>query len=49
MTTLLFINPTAVVPTPAVRAAASAAEVRDPASYTLICVFISNATSFVLP
>ena len=40
---------TAVVLTPAVFAATKAAKVKDPLPYLLICAFIANAASFVLP
>jgi arsenical pump membrane protein len=49
VTTLLSNDATAVVLTPAVLAAAAAAKVKDPLPYTLICAFIANAASFVLP
>jgi arsenical pump membrane protein len=40
---------TAVVLTPAVLAAAAAARVADPLPYALICAFVANAASFILP
>ncbi|MBE7186426.1 MAG: arsenic transporter, partial [Methylobacterium mesophilicum] len=40
---------TAVVLTPAVAAAVKTAKVKDPLPYLLICAFIANAASFVLP
>jgi arsenical pump membrane protein len=49
VTALLSNDATAVVLTPAVLAAAKAAEVADPLPYALICAFIANAASFVLP
>jgi arsenical pump membrane protein len=48
VTTLLSNDATAVVLTPAVLAAVRAAEA-DPLPYLLICAFIANAASFVLP
>lgn len=48
-TVFLSNDATAVVLTPAVYAACRAAEVRDPMPYLLICAFIANAASFVLP
>jgi arsenical pump membrane protein len=47
VTALLSNDATAVVLTPAVLAAA--AKVRDPVPYALICAFVANAASFVLP
>jgi arsenical pump membrane protein len=49
VTVLLSNDATAVVLTPAVFAAAKAAKVRNPLPYLLICAFIANAASFVLP
>lgn len=50
MTTVFLSNDaTAVVLTPAVYAACRAAKVKDPLPYLLICAFIANAASFVLP
>ena len=48
VTTFLSNDATAVVLTPAVYAAARAAGA-EPAPYLLICAFIANAASFVLP
>jgi arsenical pump membrane protein len=48
VTTLLSNDATAVVLTPAVLSAVRAAEA-DPLPYLLICAFIANAASFVLP
>jgi arsenical pump membrane protein len=49
VTILLSNDATAVVLTPAVAAAARAAKARQPLPYLLICAFIANAASFVLP
>ena len=49
VTTFLSNDATAVVLTPAVAAAAKAANVRKPLPFLLICAFIANAASFVLP
>jgi len=49
VTVLLSNDATAVVLTPAVFAAAKAAKVKNPLPYLLICAFIANAASFVLP
>jgi len=49
VTTFLSNDATAVVLTPAVAAAVSAAKVGKPLPYLLICAFIANAASFVLP
>ncbi len=51
MVTTIFLSndATAVVLTPAVFAAAKAAKVKNPLPYLLICAFIANAASFVLP
>jgi arsenical pump membrane protein len=49
VTAFLSNDATAVVLTPAVHAACRAAKVRDPMPYLLICAFIANAASFVLP
>lgn len=49
VTVFLSNDATAVVLTPAVFAACRAAKVRDPLPYLLICAFIANAASFVLP
>jgi arsenical pump membrane protein len=48
VTVLLSNDATAVVLTPAVYAAARAAKV-EPLPYLLVCAFIANAASFVLP
>ncbi len=48
-TVFLSNDATAVVLTPAVFAAAKAAKVEKPLPYLLICAFIANAASFVLP
>jgi arsenical pump membrane protein len=48
VTVLLSNDATAVVLTPAVLAAARAAEA-EPLPYLLICAFVANAASFVLP
>lgn len=49
VTAFLSNDATAVVLTPAVAAAARAAKLRDPVPYLLICAFIANAASFILP
>jgi arsenical pump membrane protein len=49
VTAFLSNDATAVVLTPAVAAAAKAAKVKNPLPYLLICSFIANAASFVLP
>jgi len=49
VTAFLSNDATAVVLTPAVAAAARAAKVQKPLPYLLICAFIANAASFVLP
>jgi len=49
VTTFLSNDATAVVLTPAVAAAMRAARVEKPLPYLLICAFIANAASFVLP
>ena len=49
VTTFLSNDATAVVLTPAVAAAVKAAKVSKPLPYLLICAFIANAASFVLP
>lgn len=49
VTVFLSNDATAVVLTPAVAAAATAAKVKKPLPYLLICAFIANAASFVLP
>lgn len=49
VTVFLSNDATAVVLTPAVAAVARAARAGDPLPYLLICAFIANAASFVLP
>jgi arsenical pump membrane protein len=49
VTTFLSNDATAVVLTPAVAAAVKTAKAEDPLPYLLICAFIANAASFVLP
>lgn len=49
VTTFLSNDATAVVLTPAVAASARAAKIEAPLPYLLICAFIANAASFVLP
>lgn len=49
VTALLSNDATAVVLTPAVYAACRAAKVKKPLPYLLICAFIANAASFLLP
>src|SRR5205085_2424253 len=49
VTVFLSNDATAVVLTPAVAAAVKAAKVEKPLPYLLICAFIANAASFVLP
>lgn len=49
VTVFLSNDATAVVLTPAVAAAVRAAKVQKPMPYLLICAFIANAASFVLP
>ncbi len=49
VTVFLSNDATAVVLTPAVYAACRAARVKDPLPYLLVCAFIANAASFVLP
>jgi arsenical pump membrane protein len=49
VTTFLSNDATAVVLTPAVAAAARAAKVRNPLPYLLLCAFVANAASFILP
>jgi arsenical pump membrane protein len=49
VTVFLSNDATAVVLTPAVAAAMRAAAVSEPLPYLLICAFIANAASFVLP
>ncbi len=49
VTVFLSNDACAVVLTPAVYAATKAAKVREPLPYLLICAFVANAASFVLP
>ncbi|SDI51957.1 arsenical pump membrane protein [Chryseobacterium taeanense] len=49
VTVLMSNDATAVVLTPAVAAAVVKAKVKNPLPYLLICAFIANAASFVLP
>lgn len=49
VTVFLSNDATAVVLTPAVAAAVRAAEAKNPLPYLLICAFVANAASFVLP
>jgi len=49
VTIFLSNDATAVVLTPAVAAAVKAANAREPLPYLLICAFVANAASFVLP
>ncbi len=49
VTVFLSNDATAVVLTPAVAAVARTARAKDPRPYLLICAFIANAASFVLP
>ncbi|TXI04570.1 MAG: arsenic transporter [Rhizobium sp.] len=49
VTVFLSNDATAVVLTPAVYASCRAARVKDPMPYLLVCAFIANAASFVLP
>jgi arsenical pump membrane protein len=49
VTVFLSNDATAVVLTPAVAAAARSARVKNPMPYLLICAFVANAASFVLP
>lgn len=49
VTVFLSNDATAVVLTPAVAAVARAARARDPLPYLLVCAFVANAASFVLP
>ena len=49
VTIFLSNDATAVVLTPAVAAAVKAARAKEPLPYLLICAFIANAASFVLP
>ncbi len=49
VTVFLSNDATAIVLTPAVAAVVKAAEAKDPLPYLLVCAFIANAASFVLP
>ena len=49
VTVFLSNDATAVVLTPAVASVVRAARVKEPLPYLLICAFIANAASFVLP
>ena len=49
VTVFLSNDATAVVLTPAVAAVVRAADAKDPLPYLLICAFVANAASFVLP
>ena len=49
VTIFMSNDATAVVLTPAVAAAVKTAKVKDPVPFLLICAFIANAASFVLP
>jgi arsenical pump membrane protein len=49
VTVFLSNDATAVVLTPAVAAVAKTADAKQPLPYLLICAFIANAASFVLP
>ena len=49
VTVFLSNDAAAVVLTPAVAAAATAAKVREPLPFLFVCAFIANAASFVLP
>ncbi|HEY2532246.1 MAG TPA: arsenic transporter [Xanthobacteraceae bacterium] len=49
VTAFMSNDATAVVLTPAVAAVARTAKAEDPLPYLLICAFIANAASFVLP
>lgn len=49
VTAFLSNDATAVVLTPAVMAAMKKVEVKNPMPYLLICAFIANAASFILP
>ena len=49
VTVFLSNDATAVVLTPAVAAVAQAAEAPSPLPYLLVCAFVANAASFVLP
>ncbi|MGN6549402.1 MAG: arsenic transporter [Pararhizobium sp.] len=49
VTVFLSNDATAVVLTPAVAAVARAAQAKTPVPYLLVCAFVANAASFVLP
>ncbi len=49
VTVCLSNDATAVVLTPAVIAVARATDAKDPIPYLLVCAFVANAASFVLP
>jgi arsenical pump membrane protein len=49
VTVFLSNDATAVVLTPAVAAAVKAADAKEPLPYLLVCAFVANAASFVLP
>ncbi|MBV9863201.1 MAG: arsenic transporter [Alphaproteobacteria bacterium] len=49
VTTFLSNDATAVVLTPAVAAVVKAAHAEEPLPYLLVCAFVANAASFVLP
>src|ERR1700674_3618300 len=49
VTVFLSNDATAVVLTPAVAAAVKTAKAENPLPYLLVCAFIANAASFVLP
>ncbi len=49
VTVFLSNDATAVVLTPAVIAVTRAAKAKDPIPYLLVCAFVANAASFVLP
>lgn len=49
ITTFLSNDATAVVLTPAVAAAARSAKIEKPLPFLLICAFVANAASFLLP
>lgn len=49
VTAFLSNDATAIVLTPAVAAAAKSAKIKKPLPFLLICAFIANAASFILP
>lgn len=49
VTVFLSNDATAVVLTPAVAAVVKAADAKEPLPYLLVCAFVANAASFVLP